>query len=67
MTKAGAIAILSAIFLGLAGWAGSTLVEQNSRIARIETAKQYDSEMIKEIKDDVKVIKGKLDGIRFIK
>lgn len=54
MTKAGAIAILTTIMLGLVGWAGTTIVDHGDRLTKVETSRQYESEMLKEIRDDVK-------------
>jgi hypothetical protein len=63
MTKAGAIAILSAIFLGLAGWAGNEIVSIKERTARVETIGDNIKESLEEIKQDVKENRKTTDAI----
>ena len=57
MTKAGAVAILTTMTLGLAAWAGSVIFNHSERLSVIETSKRYDDNTLTEIKNDVKEIK----------
>ena len=54
MTKAGAIAILTTIFLGLSGWTMSEIATLKERTASLENEKETTKEMLKEIRADVK-------------
>jgi len=52
--KNGAIAILTTMVLGLASWAGSNVIDNKQKIARLETNQVTTHEMLKEVRDDVK-------------
>lgn len=56
MTKAGAVAILTTIFLGLAGWAGTEIIEHSVEIAKIKKENETTLTLLKEVRDDVKII-----------
>lgn len=63
MTKAGAIAILTTMFLGLSGWTMSEVATIKERVTRNETERDNVKDMIKDIKDTQKEMNHKLDRL----
>jgi hypothetical protein len=56
MKKAGAITIIITMALGLCAWAGTNIISNKVKIAKIETREMSQSELLKEVRDDVKKI-----------
>lgn len=56
MKKVGAIGILTTILFGLAAWAGTQIVDNAKKIVKLETEVQTSKELLKEIRDDVKLL-----------
>jgi len=52
--KNGAIAILTTMVLGLASWAGSNVIDNKQKIARLEMNQETTHDMLKEVRADVK-------------
>lgn len=63
MTKAGAIAILTTIFLGLSGWTMSEVAELKERVKGNEVSKESLKVMLLEIKTDQKEMNQKIDKV----
>lgn len=60
MIKKGAISILSTMLLGLAAWAGNSIIENRVKITELKTGGKYMHQDIRDIKSDVKTILRKL-------
>lgn len=60
MRKSGAIAILTTMFLGLMGWTSTTIIENRVQLSALEERERTNSELLKEVRDDVKTILEKL-------
>ena len=56
MKTSGAVAILTTMLLGLFAWAGSSIVENSNNISRLEAEEQNTTELLKEVRGDVKAI-----------
>jgi len=52
----GAVAILTAILTGLVAWGGTSIQKNNDRIIRLESRAESSRELLKEVRDDVKII-----------
>lgn len=56
MKKSGAVAIITTIMLGLAAWAGTSIVDHETRLATEELHTSYLKKDIAEIKEGIKVL-----------
>ena len=63
MTKAGAIAILTTIFLGLSGWTMTEVTSLKERVSKNEESKENIKELVKEIRDEQRMINAKIDRL----
>ena len=62
MKKLGAEFILGVIFLPIAAWSISSIISLQSSYASLKERSDIREETLKEIKDDVKFIREKLEG-----
>lgn len=56
MTKAGAIAILTTIFLGLSGWTMTSVSELRERVVRNETERDNLKELVKRMEAKIDIL-----------
>jgi len=61
MIHKGAIAILTTMIAGLLAWGGTSIQENNNRIIVLETKEETYRQLLKEVRDDVKVILQKVE------
>lgn len=64
MKRAGAISILITMALGLSAWAGHQIIVNKVDIAIIREKEKSNKELLIEIRDDVKLLRGRLNGGR---
>lgn len=60
MTRAGAIAILTTVFMGLFAWAGTEIVSIKERVVRNETERETSKEILKEIRQEQREMRKEL-------
>lgn len=56
MKKAGAVAILTTIFLGFFAWSATAIIQNKVNISRIDQKEIHSRELLKEMRSDIKLL-----------